>query len=462
MVPRDRAAPARGLLVQTSFRGVVIGACVLTARPIRDRSRPRARRRERFVIGSNPGVDAPTPLSDQRSAHTLVTLGEHGAVLSLAAGMRAEVADEQGHAIRSVQPDAPRALKLHPRESASVAFGEATFHVTPTEVPPALPRPRWGCSLRDHGYSLAAVLLLLAAVGAGLFVPSDPHARSFDLSESTRRVAIAITIPPRPPEPPAVAAGGAHSPGSKPTPVARTASGKRATSIGTGRTRGPLLAPSRGDPTKAGLLALLDARRDPAMAALLGRESALGEASERVLAELGAGGDGFEAGGLGVAGTGTSHTGTHERLLGTGKLGTMGACVREPCGAGPGSTYGRHAARLGARTPRGLEVQAGAATVRGQLDKEIVGRVIRRHLNEVRFCYEKELGWHQDLGGRMLVELTIAANGQVVAAVIAAGLGRAPLDACVAAAVRRWEFPAPEAGGLVVVRYPFVFTPAGT
>ncbi len=35
------------------------------------------------------------------------------------------------------------------------------------------------------------------------------------------------------------------------------------------------------------------------------------------------------------------------------------------------------------------------------------------------------------------------------------------VEACVVNAVKRWEFPAPDHGGLAMVSYPFTFSPAG-
>ena len=42
-----------------------------------------------------------------------------------------------------------------------------------------------------------------------------------------------------------------------------------------------------------------------------------------------------------------------------------------------------------------------------------------------------------------------------------ASLGVAAVDSCVVNAVKRWEFPQPDHGGLAVVSYPFSFSPAG-
>jgi TonB family protein len=100
--------------------------------------------------------------------------------------------------------------------------------------------------------------------------------------------------------------------------------------------------------------------------------------------------------------------------------------------------------------------------VTGSLDREIVRRTIRRHINEVKFCYEQELVAHRDLGGRVTVHFTIAGTGQVLAAVLQSStLGNPRVESCMVQAVRRWEFPRPVGGGLVMVSYPFMLTPAG-
>ena len=100
--------------------------------------------------------------------------------------------------------------------------------------------------------------------------------------------------------------------------------------------------------------------------------------------------------------------------------------------------------------------------MRGSLDKEIIRRIIRRHINEVKFCYEQELTKKPTLGGRIMVQFTIAASGQVIASVLQnSTMGSAKVENCTVQAVRRWEFPKPLGGGIVIVSYPFVLTPAG-
>ena len=101
----------------------------------------------------------------------------------------------------------------------------------------------------------------------------------------------------------------------------------------------------------------------------------------------------------------------------------------------------------------------GTAQVRGSLDKEIIRRIIRRHLNEVRFCYEKALMHQPDLQGRIVIQFTISGTGQVVASVVQSSTMNSPsVEQCIAQAVQGWEFPK-DTSGATVISYPFVFKP---
>jgi hypothetical protein len=62
----------------------------------------------------------------------------------------------------------------------------------------------------------------------------------------------------------------------------------------------------------------------------------------------------------------------------------------------------------------------------------------------------------------MVVQFTIAGNGQVLSSVLQSStLGNAVVEGCTVQAVRRWGFPQPAGGGIVIVSYPFVMAPAG-
>jgi metallo-beta-lactamase class B len=110
-----------------------------------------------------------------------------------------------------------------------------------------------------------------------------------------------------------------------------------------------------------------------------------------------------------------------------------------------------------------LSPDAGATPsggVQGSLDKEVVRRIIRRHINEVKYCYEKRLFQQPELFGKIMVRFTVDATGAVIKAEPESStLDDAPVEACIVQAVRRWEFPKPLDGGTVTFTYPFVLTP---
>ena len=106
---------------------------------------------------------------------------------------------------------------------------------------------------------------------------------------------------------------------------------------------------------------------------------------------------------------------------------------------------------------RRARVVAGRAEVRGALDKEIIRRIIRRHINEVKYCYKKALQSKPNLRGRVIIQFTISPTGQVVMSVVQKStLRNRKVETCIAMAVRRWLFPKPKGGGIVIVSYPFV------
>jgi TonB family protein len=191
-----------------------------------------------------------------------------------------------------------------------------------------------------------------------------------------------------------------------------------------------------------------------------GRDTALGADPMSALGALMGDqiGENFGFGGLGLRGTGRGGGGTGEGTIGLGNLGTIG----HGGGGGDGSGYGRGAGGFSGRSARVPRIRQGAADVRGSLSKEVIRRVIRRHINEVRFCYEQELNSRPDLGGRVTVSFIISSSGAVQSSTVAnSSLGNQRVESCIATAVRRWAFPAPEGGGIVVVNYPFMLDAAG-
>jgi TonB family protein len=120
---------------------------------------------------------------------------------------------------------------------------------------------------------------------------------------------------------------------------------------------------------------------------------------------------------------------------------------------GPAPSRGAPAAPRDDVVPR---IRTGDADVRGSLSRELVRRVVQRHINEVRFCYEQGLMRRPELVGQIAVAFVITASGSVASASVARStLADPPVEGCITTAVRRWYFPAPEGGGTVSVHYPF-------
>jgi hypothetical protein len=102
-------------------------------------------------------------------------------------------------------------------------------------------------------------------------------------------------------------------------------------------------------------------------------------------------------------------------------------------------------------------------TVRGTLDKEDIRQVIRNHLHEVKWCYDIRLASGQPLQGRVAYQFIIAPDGSVPRSTVLSTTMHDPdVETCVGRATCRWTFPRPTGGGIVIVTYPFAFTPEHT
>ena len=108
------------------------------------------------------------------------------------------------------------------------------------------------------------------------------------------------------------------------------------------------------------------------------------------------------------------------------------------------------------------KISVPKVTVGPSGDKEVIRRVIRKHIGDVKRCYEKGLLRDPSLRGRVLVNFTILADGSVGAATVATGatLTDATVQTCITDAVKSWTFPTPRGGGILKIAYPFVFTPS--
>lgn len=168
-------------------------------------------------------------------------------------------------------------------------------------------------------------------------------------------------------------------------------------------------------------------------------------------------GEAFGVGGLGLVGTGRGGGGTGEGTIGLGNTGLIG----KGGGGGTGSGYGRGSgAGFGGRGKRVPQVRQAKATIKGTMDKDIIRRIVRAHINEVRYCYNQGLARDPNLKGRVSIQFNIGPTGGVNVAVVAESTVKdSNVSNCIAKAVKRWTFPKPPGGGSAVVTYPFVLEP---
>ncbi len=163
-----------------------------------------------------------------------------------------------------------------------------------------------------------------------------------------------------------------------------------------------------------------------------------------------AGGFGFGRSGFGPGGGGTGW-GT----IGTGRFGTIGH------GSGTGSGYGIGSGRGGMRgRPSAVpSVRIGQPQSGGGLDKAIIRRYIKRNIQKITYCYEKQLLASPGLEGTVNTQFFISPNGTVTTANASGVNGE--VASCVASVIKGIEFPKPKGGGGVQVNYPFNFRPTG-
>jgi TonB family protein len=432
-MPEIRLHPgADAAFVQALYRDVVIASRCLVAG-----------RGGRFLVGQGAGVDAPAPGS---AAHPLVATDERGFTVSLAPGMTGTVIYED----RAITLGAASAeIVVGPEGRVRLGYGPLAFMIMATAAPPVVSRPRR--RIRDHWAALVAGAAVFLVAVLLAFLPPDSKTLSYE-PDAVRVNAplpwptIPEVIPPTP--------GGAAAPAAAAGPTGAATPGP------TRRVPRPvrhLARPEPEDPRRAGILGVFEAVPGTAAGTAFSTHSALDDAGASALEGLQGTTLASAAGTSALGSTGTGAGGPGDTgLIGLGTIDTIGKCA--DCVAA-----GDRLAVLGKRRLAKLpEVTSGLVTTRGSLDKEIIRRVVRRHLTEVKYCYERELVRLPALAGRVVTEFAILPTGRVATALLASStVGNLAVESCVLAAVRRWEFPAPVGGGAVMVTYPFVLTPAG-
>jgi hypothetical protein len=158
--------------------------------------------------------------------------------------------------------------------------------------------------------------------------------------------------------------------------------------------------------------------------------------------------------GMGLKGSGGGGGGTGN-TLGIGSVGTKGV-------AGGSGSYGTGVG-LGGKKSADIAIAASEPEITGSIDRELIRRVVRSHLDQLRYCYDVQLTKNPKLSGKVAVKWVVTEQGTVSSSVVAqTTTGNHELDTCVAGRVLTWVFPKPKGGGVAVVTYPFIFKEPGT
>jgi TonB family protein len=214
--------------------------------------------------------------------------------------------------------------------------------------------------------------------------------------------------------------------------------------------------------SEAGILGMMQKEQGGFMASPYGAAFQVGNDDEDIWGGL-TGTDYAEAngvGGLGLVGTGQLGGGSGQGVMGLGNVGTIGkgAGGGKGIGYGPGNGKGVGFRNKGIKKP---VVRVAKGDIKGNIDKSIIRRIVRSHINEVRACYNQGLVRNPNLRGRVAVQFSIGGTGKVLSAVVGeSSLKDSQVGKCVAKAVKRWKFPKPSSGGMVLVTYPFTMDPA--
>ena len=147
-------------------------------------------------------------------------------------------------------------------------------------------------------------------------------------------------------------------------------------------------------------------------------------------------------GNLGIAGSGKGFSGGSGTGLGIGSGSGVGSGVGEGIGGRGG----------------GFKIIEEESIVDGGLDKSVIAAVIQNNLNQIKYCYERQLVAQPDLFGKVVVLWNINGSGIVEnASIKQSTLGSNPVEQCMISKISNWKFPSPKNGSKVTVSYPFLF-----
>jgi hypothetical protein len=436
----------------------------------------RSAARTSFAFGVGDQVDV--PLADAGRAHTLVKADGAGGFVVDIRGLTGELRGA-GKPVALAELQAAGQLELPVRVDTHVRarVGRTTFHVRGLHAParPLGPAPIFA---ERRGLTFFAGSAVAHIAVLGLMTLASPEQDSLtgdlDVEEENRLVALSSSHEEPPPPPPEN--GDDDGGEAVPSEAASMALTDGTLGHADGSTNpARLKVADRGmTPQMSREVAIAAATRAGVIGAmemvgpvrtLEGGSIASGMDDLDLTGGLDGGGDGAPIGsfGWGVSGFGAG-------------CGTVGGTLCQGYKAGPYATIGEpgghgHNLRMlpgfgpgpGKRVAHAPAVDIGKPTACSDddpcLDEAMIRRYMRRNLEKIGYCYEKELLGNDGLEGTVVAKFTLDGNGAVIESKAS---GVSPeVSGCIASVISNIKFPKIGGAGIYPIKYPFNLRPAG-
>jgi len=404
-----------------------------------------------ITIGTSPRATFIVPWDDVPQRWRLFEERGGRRFLRLGPRMSARIAKASGGNVADFDSDAGQAIPLPDDARGKITVGDTTVLFQLLLPPPPRPRPRLPFSLQrraidsiERGFLAVLVATLALHVAVVVYLRHVEWPRRPPIEDVPDRFVSHIVRAPRP-APPAAATTTAVATARAPSPTPRPR---------------PTPSPSRPPTAPAdNHRDILEAQvRDSALIKLITARAADGTSPiADVLASGGVDRPMDEAfkniGGVGVAGLdalpGLTPSAGHGKVATVDTL-RVGARVAAPTTTGPAGAERSVAARV---------VIAPPVLESGTADVDAIVRDIRGRRKAIAACYERALKSNPALAGKLVVRLSIASAGTVVAVTVDEDTMGAPdVAGCVRGLIARWRFPPSiDAGVPVEVSFPFVF-----
>lgn len=94
----------------------------------------------------------------------------------------------------------------------------------------------------------------------------------------------------------------------------------------------------------------------------------------------------------------------------------------------------------------------------GSIPQSLIEKILAKHLDKLRYCYEKALLSDAGIGGNVLLQWTIASSGEARnIRTLRSAISNNQMQGCINREISKIPFPKPS-GGEVIVKFPFNFT----